>query len=117
MEFIELYNGGAGNISLTGLIVVLYSGSDDLSYASFDLDGFSTNASGYFTIGNAAVPGVDLVIPDGLLQDGADAVAMYTSAGNFPNGTPVVTVDGKVRFRGHINEVLLTRLLRAEARK
>ncbi len=26
---------------------------------------------------------------------------------------PVVTVDGKVRFRGRVNEVLLTRLLRA----
>lgn len=26
---------------------------------------------------------------------------------------PVVTVDGKVRFRGCVNEVLLTRLLRA----
>ncbi len=25
---------------------------------------------------------------------------------------PVVTVDGKVRFRGHVNEVLLRRLLR-----
>jgi glutaredoxin len=26
---------------------------------------------------------------------------------------PVVTVDGQVRFRGQVNEVLLTRLLRA----
>lgn len=26
---------------------------------------------------------------------------------------PVVTVDGAVRFRGHVNAVLLTRLLRA----
>ena len=25
---------------------------------------------------------------------------------------PVVTVDGKVRFRGHVNEVLLQRILR-----
>jgi glutaredoxin len=30
---------------------------------------------------------------------------------------PVVAVDGKVRFRGAVNEVLLGRLLRAEADK
>src|SRR4051794_30415320 len=29
---------------------------------------------------------------------------------------PVVTVNGKVRFRGQVNRVLLDRLLRAEAR-
>jgi glutaredoxin len=28
---------------------------------------------------------------------------------------PVVTVDGKVRFRGHVNPHLLERLLRAES--
>lgn len=30
---------------------------------------------------------------------------------------PVVTVNGKVRFRGEVNPVLLERLLRAEARQ
>jgi hypothetical protein len=29
---------------------------------------------------------------------------------------PVVTVNGKVRFRGEVNNVLLDRLLRAEAK-
>jgi len=29
---------------------------------------------------------------------------------------PVVTVNGKVRFRGQVNPILLERLLRAEAR-
>lgn len=31
----------------------------------------------------------------------------------FGECVPVVTVDGKVRFRGRVNPVLLTRLLRA----
>src|SRR5262245_32143728 len=59
-EFVELYDGGVGNTSLTGLVVVFFNGSaaNDASYAAFDLDGFSTNASGYFVLGNAAVPGV-----------------------------------------------------------
>ncbi len=93
-EFVELYDGGAGNTSLTGLVVVFYNGSDHRSYAAFDLNGFSTNASGYLTLGNAAVPGVDMVFADGLMQNGADAVAIYAGkAANFPNGTPVTTAN------------------------
>jgi hypothetical protein len=33
----------------------------------------------------------------------------------FGEQVPVVTVNGQIRFRGGINPVLLTRLLRAEA--
>jgi DNA/RNA endonuclease G (NUC1) len=92
-EFVELYDGGMGNTSLTGLVVVFYNGSNDLSYASFDLDGFSTDANGYFTLGNAAVPGVDFVFADNLLQNGADAVALYAANTAFPNNTPVTTTN------------------------
>src|SRR6185295_545046 len=76
-EFVELYDGGAGNTSLNGLVVVFFNGSTDQSYAAFDLDGFSTNASGYFTIGNIGVPGVDVTFGNGTLQNSADAVALY----------------------------------------
>ncbi len=93
-EFVEIYDGGSGNTSLTGLVIVFYNGSDDNSYAAFDLDGFSTNAQGYFTLGNAAVSGVDLTFADGLMQNGPDAVAIYVgNASNFPNGTPVTTTN------------------------
>jgi uncharacterized protein (TIGR03437 family) len=93
-EFVEIYDGGTGNTSLSGLVVVLYNGSNDESYAAFDLDGFSTNASGYFTLGNAAVPGVDFVFNAGTMQNGADAVAVYVrNASAFPNGTPVTTTN------------------------
>jgi glutaredoxin len=34
----------------------------------------------------------------------------------YGHDVPVVTVDGKVRFRGRVNEVLVRRLLRAEAK-
>jgi uncharacterized protein (TIGR03437 family) len=91
-EFVEIYDGGAGNTSLTGLVVVFYNGGDDKSYAAFDLDGLSTNPSGYFTLGNTAVSGVDLVFADGTMQNGADAVAIYAgNASDFPNGTSVTT--------------------------
>jgi endonuclease G len=96
-EFVELYDGGAGGTALDGLVVVFYNGTTDLSYAAFDLDGLHTNASGYFTLGNPAVPGVDLTFGPGtagILQNGADAVALFAgSASGFPTGTPVTTVN------------------------
>ncbi len=92
LEFIELYDGGTGNTDLSGMVVVFYNGSNDSSYAAYDLGSFTTNASGYFVLGNAAVANVDLVFPDNTLQNGADAVALYTGdAADFPNDTPVTT--------------------------
>lgn len=93
-EFVELFDGGAGNTSLTGMVVVFYNGSNDLSYAAFDLDGYSTDASGYFVLGNTGVPGVDLVFAGNFLQNGQDAVALYNGdATSFPNGTAVTTTN------------------------
>lgn len=89
-EFVELYDGGTGNQNLSGYVLVLYNGNGDTVYAAYDLDGYQTDAAGYFVIGNAAVAGVDLVIPNGRLQNGADAVALYQANGaDFPNGNPV----------------------------
>ncbi len=91
-EFIELYDGGGGNTSLDGLVIVFYNGSNDLSYRSFDLDGLNTNSEGYFVLGNEEVPGVDLLFGNALLQNGPDAVALYAGNGqDFANGTAVTT--------------------------
>lgn len=38
------------------------------------------------------------------------------TASQYGESVPVVTVEGKVRFRGAVNEVLLTRLLQALSR-
>ncbi|MCP4204281.1 MAG: hypothetical protein GY769_20390 [bacterium] len=97
-EFVELYDGGVGNTDLSGLVLVLFNGSDDASYLSFDLDGQATDGSGYFVLcGNAAnTPNCDLdVSPDtNLIQNGADAVALLTGdATDFPNDTPVTTTN------------------------
>jgi endonuclease G, mitochondrial len=96
-EFVELYDGGVGNTALDGLVVVFYNGGDHKSYAAFDLAGRMTNGNGYFTLGNPGVTGVDLVFPpgpNGLLQNGPDAVALYVgSASDFPTGTDVTTAN------------------------
>ncbi|MGD9021618.1 MAG: lamin tail domain-containing protein, partial [Lysobacterales bacterium] len=95
-EFVELYDGGIGGTSLDGLVLVFYNGSDDASYAAFDLDGQVTDGNGYFVLcGNAAtVANCDMdVSPDtNLIQNGADAVALQTGNGtDFPEDTPVTT--------------------------
>lgn len=93
LEFVELFDGGSGNTSLDGLVLVFYNGANDLTYASFDLDGFSTDANGYFLLGNSGVtPAPNIIFGNGVLQNGADAVALYAgNASGFPNGTPVTT--------------------------
>ncbi|WP_299134858.1 endonuclease [uncultured Tenacibaculum sp.] len=92
-EFVELYDGGAGNTSLDGLVLVFYNGSNNTSYAAYDLDGQTTNANGYFVIGNVAVPNVSsMTFASNGLQNGADAVALYTGdASDFPNSSAIVT--------------------------
>lgn len=95
-EFVEIYDGGSGNTSLSGFVLVAYNGNGDTSYNAFDLDGFTTNSDGYFVVGNAGVFNVDLVVSDNSFQNGADAVALYQgAAANFPNGT-AVTTDGLI---------------------
>ncbi len=93
-EFIELYDGGTGNTSLEGLVLILYNGADDASYRSFDLDGEATNANGYFVAGNTSVTNVDITFGNGTLQNGTDAVALYVGdSADFPNDTPVTTTN------------------------
>ncbi|MCB8961383.1 MAG: ExeM/NucH family extracellular endonuclease [Ardenticatenales bacterium] len=95
LEFVELYDGGVGNSALDGLTVVFYNGNGDTSYAAFDLDGFSTDANGYFVLGNAdVVPTPSITFGSNGLQNGADAVALYQDdAANFPNGTALTTAN------------------------
>ena len=96
VEFIELYDGGAGNTLLDGYVIVLYNGNGDVSYNAYDLDTYSTDANGYFVIGSSLVPNVDydLGLLTNIIQNGADAVALYTDdATSFPNGTAVTTTN------------------------
>ena len=90
LEFVELFDGGTGNTSLSGFVLVAYNGNGDSSYNAYDLDGYTTSETGYFVLGGADVANVDFVVPNGFLQNGADAVALYQGdATDFPNGTPL----------------------------
>jgi hypothetical protein len=97
-EFIELYDGGVGNTSLDGMVVVLFNGSDDASYLAFDLDTYTTGVDGYFVLCNDAANvgncDYDAGVADNMIQNGADAVALYTGdAVDFPNDTPITTTN------------------------
>ncbi|MFH2143120.1 MAG: T9SS type A sorting domain-containing protein [Bacteroidota bacterium] len=112
LEFIEIYDGGIGNYPLDGNVVVLYNGSSDQCYASYDLDGYTTNANGYFLIGNADVSGVDIVFTDNLLQNGTDAVALYAADdSDFPVGTVVTLTNLVDALVYHTNDAFDPQLL------
>jgi len=76
-EFVEIATG-VPNVSLNGYSLVLFNGGNDKSYLVVSLDGVTTNASGLALIGNAGVsPAPQKTFADNLLQNGADAVALY----------------------------------------
>jgi len=91
-SFIEIIaNPGT---SLNGYVLVLYNGNGDVSYLAIDLDGITTDNFGVATVGNSGIPGVDRTIAGDFIQNGADAIALYTGdATNFPNGTTLTTTN------------------------
>ncbi len=92
LEFIELYDGGKGNTSLDGLLLVFFNGNNNQSYRTISLSGLETTETGYFVIGNEGVENVNFVIPNNSIQNGADAIVLYKETEmNFPNGTGIET--------------------------
>lgn len=97
-EFIEL--AGPPGQPLDDLVLVLYNGSDDASYAAYDFAGEELNQIGLFTIcyGDNNAEYCDL-IATGQLQNGADGIGLYHGwdIDDFPENTPVTDeglIDG-----------------------
>ena len=90
-EFVELYDGGVGNVSLNGMTLVFFNGNTDVAYRVIPLDGQVTDANGFFLAANEGVAGADITFINGGLQNGPDAVALYS--GTFSNGDPVTTTN------------------------
>ncbi|CAM2006896.1 hypothetical protein [Acanthopleuribacter pedis] len=91
-EFVELF--GPANASLDGHVLVFFNGNGDVSYNTIDLDGQTLDANGFFVVGGSGIPGADLPLSTGSLQNGADAVALYQDVpGSFPNGTAPTTTN------------------------
>jgi hypothetical protein len=90
-EFVELYDGGVGNVSLSGKSLVFFNGNGSSAYRVIDLTGQSTNGNGFLLVGNPSVPGAAVTFPNSGLQNGQDAVALYS--GLFPSGGSVTTAN------------------------
>ena len=89
VEFFELT--GAGGASLANVFAVLYNGSSDVEYNTFDLSAESIPGDGFFVVGVATVANVDLT-PGSMpatnaIQNGADGIALWFD----PSGTLTVT--------------------------
>ncbi|MGA0846936.1 MAG: lamin tail domain-containing protein, partial [Luteolibacter sp.] len=95
-EFVEIYNNSSEEVALDGVVLVLFNGNGDSSYNAIDLSGYSIPGNGFFVVGSATVPNVDLeAFGSNAVQNGADAVALYYgSVEGFPNGTPASTTNG-----------------------
>ncbi len=93
LEFVEL-KSNTPNFALDGYVVVFFNGNPasstaNKSYLTIDLDGYTTDVNGLLLIGSTTVsPFPQLVISQALIQNGADAVAVYqASYTDFPEGT------------------------------
>ena len=90
-EFVEL-KSTTPNFALDGYVVVFFNGSTNggnTSYLAIDLDGYSTDINGLLLIGSTTVsPFPQLIIAPNLIQNGADAVAIYQADDtDFPDET------------------------------
>ncbi len=96
-EFVELKTD-APNTSLDGYVLVFFNGSfsgNDSSYFALDLDGSVSDENGLLLIGSSSMtPFPQLLIPFNLIQNGADAIAIYLGDdSDFPEGTQATTVN------------------------
>ncbi|MEM6720035.1 MAG: endonuclease [Bacteroidota bacterium] len=117
-EFIEL-KSDTPNFALDGYVLVLFNGStsgNDSSYFALDLDGQVTDINGLLLIGsNTVSPVPQLLIGANVIQNGADAVAIYQADSfDFPQGTQATTtdlIDAIVYDTGEADDVGLLTLL------
>ena len=98
-EFIEIKSQTA-YFSTDGYVLVFFNGSTnggDSSYLTIDLTGYTTDSNGLLLVGSAQVsPYPQLLIAQNLIQNGADAVAIYQASPiDFPEGT-VATITNLI---------------------
>ena len=117
-EFIEL-KSATPNFPLDGYVLVFFNGSTsggDSSYFALDLDGAVTDINGLLLIGSDTVtPYPQVFIGENLIQNGADAVAIYQGNDfDFPIGTLATQtnlVDALVYDTSDADDTVLMSLL------
>lgn len=101
LEFVELKTQ-TPNFSLDGYVLVCFNGNPTSgsntalkSYYTMSLDGLTTDVNGLVLIGcNDVSPYPTRTFGDNLLQNGADAIAVYLGTfDDFPDGTLATTTN------------------------
>ena len=100
-EFVELKTQ-TPNFSLNGYVLVCFNGNPNSgsntalrSYFTMSLDGLTSDANGIVLVGNNDVsPYPARIFGDNILQNGADAIAVYSGGfSDFPDGTLATTTN------------------------
>lgn len=106
------------NFDLDGFVLVFFNGSTsgaDSSYFAIDLDGFTTDVNGLLLIGsNGVTPFPQYLISSNVIQNGADAVAIYQANDfDFPEETLATTnlIDALVYDTSDTDDAALMALL------
>jgi len=97
LEFVEI-KSQTPFFSLNGYVMVCFnggSGAGNSAYYSLSLNGLTTDVNGIATIGNNLVaPVPDKFLPNSTLQNGPDAIAIYTgNVTDFPIGFTATTTN------------------------
>ena len=96
-EFIELYDGGYGNIPLDNLNLIFYDPETLLSTQGYSLDGLNTDANGFYVLGGPQINQVygsgtaDIIIsnlPDFIPNQPGIIVLARGSASAYPIQSP-----------------------------
>ncbi|NND26444.1 MAG: T9SS type A sorting domain-containing protein [Flavobacteriaceae bacterium] len=117
-EFIEI-KSNSPDFPLDGYVIVFFNGStngDDRSYMTIDLDGYTTDVNGLLLIASSSVtPFPQLLIPENVIQNGADAIGIYLGSDfDFPEGTLATTtnlIDALAYDTSDADDVVLMGLL------
>ncbi|WP_375234693.1 endonuclease [Winogradskyella sp.] len=123
LEFIEIKSAMPNQV-ISNRVLVFFNGSNsgnDSSYFVIDLDGQKTDGNGILLIGSASVaPYPQIIIPVSVIQNGADAVAIYTGTpDDFPNLTPATInnlMDVIVYDTSDADDTVLLNTFRADPR-
>ena len=93
-QYVELYDGGRGQVSLDGLMMVQYNGATSTVYANpIHFNGYKTNEEGYFLIAsNNFHPTPDITLSTALSSNGVNAIALHFGLANeLVYGSPVTS--------------------------
>ncbi|KAJ6657596.1 hypothetical protein lerEdw1_002312 [Lerista edwardsae] len=89
-EYVELYHTSGRQVRLDGYHVVFYNGNGNQAYRVQNLQGLSTDESGFLLLGSSTVvPKPAVILPKNTIQNGPDAIALYLGKGSFYEGMSV----------------------------